>query len=29
VFDRPELTANHKVLIIRNDWLRAQGRTRP
>jgi phenylacetate-CoA ligase len=29
VFDRPELTANGKVLIIRNDWLRSLGRTRP
>lgn len=26
---RPELTKNQKVLIIRNDWLRAQGRDRP
>jgi phenylacetate-CoA ligase len=25
----PELTQNRKVLIIRNDWLRAQGATRP
>ena len=26
---RPELTQNHKVLIIRNDWLRARGLDRP
>jgi phenylacetate-CoA ligase len=29
VWGAPELTTNHKVLIIRNDWLRAQGRPRP
>jgi phenylacetate-CoA ligase len=29
VWGPPELTQNQKVLIIRNDWLRAQGRTRP
>ena len=26
---RPELTQNQKLLIIRNDWLRAQSRERP
>jgi hypothetical protein len=25
----PELTRNDKLLIIRNDWLRQQGLTRP
>lgn len=29
VWDAPELTRNSKVLIIRNDWLRAQGLSRP
>jgi len=29
VWGGPELTQNQKVLIIRNDWLRAQGRSRP
>jgi phenylacetate-CoA ligase len=29
VWGPPELTRNSKLLIIRNDWLRAQGLTRP
>ncbi len=29
VWGPPELTRNSKVLIIRNDWLRAQGLSRP
>jgi len=29
VWDKPELTRNEKLLIIKNDWLRAQGLERP
>jgi phenylacetate-CoA ligase len=29
VWDAPELTRNGKLLVIRNDWLRKQGLTRP
>jgi hypothetical protein len=29
VWDRPELTQSSKLLVIRNDWSRAQGRFRP
>ncbi len=29
VRDKPQLTQNGKLLIIRNDWLRGQGLTRP
>jgi len=29
VWDKPELTTNGKLLLIRNDWLRAQGLSRP
>lgn len=29
VWDKPELTRNNKILIIRNDWLRHQGLNRP
>jgi hypothetical protein len=29
VWGPPELTQNGKVLIIRNDWLRSQGLSRP
>lgn len=29
VWDAPELTGNQKLLVIRNDWLRSQGLSRP
>jgi phenylacetate-CoA ligase len=29
VWGEPELTRNGKLLVIRNDWLRNQGLTRP